>query len=355
MVEFYKSTWQNREMKYKDTNSFDNHIKKSFPDHISQGFAFLVQSPEDRRHFIDCLVNTLSHFFPRREVQRHDKDQLNLSDIAEKLDSLSLFHQTTIHIFDPLDEADPAFLDLLKKVILQSRKGCFFVFGASKKEKIMNLYGALKKELIILDLSEEKPWHRKERLISQILLYGKKAGKVLEPALIDRLLNSCQMNLPLLLTNIDKCLLFAKDKECITLSHVEEILPQNPEEKMWDLAEQVVWSKQIIQLQQELDLFAFLGAIRYHLQLGLKISEKILKSNQVLPEDFPKVNKNRLPLFTDKVRILGVPYFQKGIVYLFELELKAKTFLDPKKGLDLLIFHFQKEKYHAASFAQLNR
>lgn len=342
-------------MKYKDITSFDNHVKKSFPDHISEGYAFIVQSPEDRRYFLDSLIKTLNHFFPGAEIERYDKDQMNLSRVSEKLDSVSLFNETTIHLFDPLDDADPALLDFLKKAIRQSPKGCFFLFGAAKKDKITNLYGDLKKELTILDLSEEKPWHRKERLINQLLLYGKRAGKIVEPALIEKIMTSCQMNLNLLLTTLDKCIVFAKEKDCITLKLVEEILPEDPEEKLWDLAEQVVWSKQLVHLQDDIDLFAFLGAVRYHLQVGLKISEKIVGGKEVFPEDFPKVNRGRLSSFIEKARIFGLPYFQAGIVYLFQLELNAKTFLDPKKALDLLLFHFQKEKYHAASFAQLTR
>ncbi len=338
-------------MKYKDLTAFDNHLKKSFPDHVSYAFGAIIPNFEERSHFFHSLLSKLNHFFPGANVWRYDKERGDIGKVANELGSNSLFAETSIYIFETLDEADQALIDLLKSHIRSAHASCFFLLGASKKEKIDRLYTDLKKELIILDLSEEKPWNRKERLIGEINLYAKKRGKILEPLLIERLMTVCQMNLGMLLKTLEQCIIFAAGQDTIALHHVEPILPSDPEEKMWDLSEKCIFGKEPIYPGDDLDWFLFLGSVRYQLQTGLKI----LGVKEVLPHDFPKIHKNRLTQLVKRAHELGPLYFQQGIVYLFELELRTRTSLDPKKGFDLLLFYFQKEKQRATPLAELAR
>ncbi|MBM3201329.1 MAG: hypothetical protein FJZ56_02850 [Chlamydiae bacterium] len=332
-------------MKYKDLSSFENHIKKSFPDHVSQAFLFSIPVKDERDFMIENLVKRLTHFFPSLDMWSYDKERHSIRDLSEKLSSNSLFHQGTLFVFDNLEDLDQQALDLIKKVIEKGEKDSFYILASSSaKGKIASLYTDLKKELISLDLTEEKPWHRKERIVSELYAYAKRSSKVLEPVLVERLITVCQLNLKLLFSTLDRCIVFSGKKECLTLQDLQTILPSDPEERMWDLAEKLVWSKQIVHIDDN-DWLSFLGAVRYQIQLGMKILSR--KNPGV--EDFPKINKNRFPDYVKTAKELGLPFFKEALIYLFELEVDAKTYLDPKKALDLLIFYFQQKRSYAPS------
>jgi hypothetical protein len=338
-------------MKYKDLSSFDNHIKKSLPDHVSQGFLLTCQNGEEREYLLDALLKKLLHFFPAVEVWRYDKERFDLGAVREKLSSGSLFHEGAIYLFPTIDELDATLLELLKKELQSIQKDSFFLLGSSSgKGKVATFYTECKKELIALDLSEEKPWHRKERWTGELFAYAKRSQKILEPSLVEKLVSLSQMQVKLLFSMLDRCILFAGKKELLTLQEMEPILPLDPEEKLWEIAEKLVWSGQIAEFE-EADWLPFLGAVRYQLQIGLKL----LGSKHPSSEDFPKLPKARFDKYLKLAKELGFSYFQQGILYIFTLEVDAKNFLDPKKALDLLTFYFQQKKSHAPSFAKPTR
>lgn len=334
-------------MKYKDLHSFENHVKKSAPDHFSHCYAFLLSQDDERRYLINWQIDIIRHFHPDIEINRIDPEGKDLGSFHEEISSFSLFHKKVVHIFDPIQEFKGLNLQEVGKWAAHISSDTFLIFGSSSKEKMQELYKGIKKDAVFLDLSEEKPWHRKERMIQLLTKEARKRGKVLEPRLVDQMLVSSGLDLSSLLSTLEKMALYAKDDSTLTLDKVRALLPPSPDERVWNLAEEIVWSKHVPSRLQEpdsSDWTLLLGALRYHLQLGLKIAEKLLQGQAVLPQDFPKVSKTKLVKYQEMAAKYQIDYFRKGIISIFDFELDTKSEMDHKDAFYPLIFHFQREK-----------
>src|SRR5690606_12214304 len=86
-----------------------------------------------------------------------------------------------------------------------------------------SFYEEVLKHILVLDLTKEKPWDRKARILSWLSGFAKKEKKELSQELADHLYENTNKDLSLMLQELSKLLCFAKDSTKLTLEHYKEI------------------------------------------------------------------------------------------------------------------------------------
>ena len=212
-----------------------------------------------------------------------------------------------------------AFVHMEEEVIPQAKIVAF-------SGEACSMYDAIEKDVVCLDLTQEKPWERKERLVQEV--QRKQIPLLLAQEIVERI----GLDLARLMNEVEKLLTYAAKPE---KKDVEAIIPATDEATGWQVAEQVVWRhkplvRQIVRdLSEVLSLFSL---VRHHLQMGLQLCTGGTELS---------IRKNQRDLYAPICERMGASYFHAGLALLFEWEVKAKSVaIEPTLLWDLFIIHY---------------
>lgn len=250
--------------------------------------------------------------------------------VIEQLNSLSLFGSMPTIIFDGLDQLKKSGWDPLFTYVEKPSRFAHLLLGSSQARNTAELYKKGKKELIVLDLSEEKAWDRKTRFQRYLVDQGLRAGKKLSLEAALHLIEQVGLDLPRLEQELIKLLCFVGDRNVIELKDIQDICTVEKHLSTWQLSEMIVWEKNQVSSPPAIDLawlFPFLGQLRYQLQIGLQLA--VMLDAHTLPGIMAKqLPQLRGPLLEKRMAVAkqwGQRYFRSGLLHLFEIELLAKN------------------------------
>jgi DNA polymerase-3 subunit delta len=206
---------------------------------------------------------------------------------------------------------------------------------------VAELYQKGKKELVTVDVSEEKPWDKERRLQEWMRGEARKAGKELPAGVAAELLKHLGADLATLHQELKKLMTFACDKTVLESQDVEAICGTKDLSTGWQLAEALVW-KEPISLKDKMGdtgfIFLFLGQVRYQLQLGAQMADLIERkaATHELKQHFPSVRPQNLDKWIPIATQRGSHFFLNGLVKLYDFEVTAKsTSVDLGTAFDL--------------------
>ncbi|HSW86172.1 MAG TPA: hypothetical protein VLG49_01580 [Rhabdochlamydiaceae bacterium] len=327
-------------MKFQSMPAFEKHLNEAFPDHLSH--AYMVTSPSDfeRKRMIEMIGSTL-----RRKDQMEesvlDASSCSIESILDHLNSYSLFGGHSLVVVDRIDKLKKSACEALARYLASPSGTTYLILGGSTLKGLTDLYQKGKKELVILDLSEEKPWERKARLRQWLVKEASSAKKTLAPALIDYLMEKIEPDMQNLHQELEKLIVFTGEKRIIELQDALRICSPGQSSSSWRIADSLVWEEKGNSYESIQDLsflLPLIGAIRYQLHLGHQISFFIRHGETVqeVASHFPNLKRPSLEKYTALVSQRGEPFFKKGLILLFELELSLKNgMLDPSFAWDL--------------------
>ncbi|MDN3508594.1 MAG: hypothetical protein P0S93_00940 [Candidatus Neptunochlamydia sp.] len=275
-------------MKYVKINSFEKHLDEALPDHPSEVYFILMEDPFERRFVSERIAKKIGF-----EVTRLGKEQL-----LEELESLSLFSSKRTLICDEAAEKEiPKVEDLV--LIFTGKSTPLF-------------YKKMEKEGIILDLTHEKPWDRKNRLQRWLLEYARDCGKALSVDGATYLIDFSHADFAMLLQELDKVIAYSGEEKKLSLERIKEISSLDPVQSGWQLSETVVLGGTVH--FGDTDPYALIGQLRYQLQFGLQIT---------LAKEPRKASLKKIEKFQRSG--LKSPYFVEGLKELFDLEMKIRS------------------------------
>lgn len=339
-------------MKFQSAAAFEKHLKESFPDHLSHIFLFVSPCHYEKRLWIEAVIEVLKKKDPQLQVMHFQAPETAPIVVQDEMRTPTLWGGTRLLIVHAIDKVKPigAYLDLLN----YHSPDLFLVFCAEAAKPVAELYQKGKKEIVALDVSEEKPWDRERRLQEWLKDQARKVGKQLSSNVAAEILKNLGSDLAALDQELKKLITYVGAKTELTLNDVEAICGSKDLLTGWNLAETLVWKQPIAVQGKAADLgflFPFLGQIRYHLQLGAQLAELIEQkvSMAELKHYFPAVRPQNLDKFIPIATQRGSLFFIQGILKLYDFELIAKS-----SSLDLTISFdlFQAklyEKTHSSS------
>lgn len=267
------------------------------------------------------------------------------------LKTQSLFGTLPIALLDRIDEIGEKELLSLSEYVAHPTPNSYLILGASSLKYLADFYDKGKKEVVILDLSLEKPWQREKRMKKVCAARIASEGKIISPALLDHLFKELPLELGLIEQEISKLLCYVGEKKEISMDDMRAVVCFGKAKEGWQRADEIVWGGKLSMEKEEMDatlLFGLIGQIRYYLEKGLMVASLIEKgkSLQEIADEYAEISNSLLEKFSQNPRSLE--FFKRGLVLLFELELSAKSNLGSPELL-FTIFYGKMYESHPSS------
>lgn len=317
-------------MRYKDPVSFFRHLKDASPNHLCRCYLVIVPNAFERKKVLDKMLTFFS--FKSLSIEKYDYSR----PFQEKeLSSPSFLGEESLVIIDDFSSK------LVSKYFLEKLSWGIFFFACSSKKDLNGWDKKVEKEGVIFDLSLEKPWEKKGRLEKQLKYLANKQEIQISQEAIESLFIRLGMDPSLLEQEMNKLIMYAKEKKEITLQDVKEVSSVNYEISSWQIAEKIIWEEKSIpntRFDSHL-FFPLIGALRSQLQVGYRLSVLIdqKRSLQEIQTQFPKIWPKILEKKKSVAEKKGTLFFQKGLSSLYEIELLSK---DKVQNYRVLIDYF---------------
>jgi len=305
-------------MKFVKTEVFEKQLDESLPDHPSPLYGVALADPFERQFVIERLAQKIGG-----EVQWMRASELSSVAFLEELNSPSLFASKRVLVYDEVDKLKKG--EVIEKGLTDLPEGMHVICGGTA----IRFYEPLKKEMVFLDLSAEKPWERTSRLKRWLLQEVKRGGKTISSDAAAYLSEFCSANFEALLQEIQKLITYVGDAPEIDLHAVRAVATLHVTQKGWQLSEAMIWGGEIhfptLHRLDAQELYQFLGQLRYQLQLGLVVTSYLKrKEEQLIQQEYPKLPPKSLDKYKRLAQTLSVNYFREGLKDLFELELQSR-------------------------------
>jgi len=316
-------------MKFQNISAFQKHLVSSAPDHFLPIYGFIIKDSYERRYMIEKTYRFLKHYFPQLEME--------ILQEGEWIES-SLFANQRLIVIDGMEKWKGEELKkLIAEIAVVGPKTWICLSGESIP---LALYEAVEKNLVCLDLSQEKPWDRKKRLLEEGMQIGMKMGKKISIPVMEEILLRVGEDLGALKNEVEKLSLYQMNKQEIRLEDVFLLTKKRMGENSWRIAEGVVLGENVEDpdCKDLSDLFALFGQIRFFLYIGLELAEQMEKG---LPLTHANIKKGQMEKWAPFVAKVGSKFFSKALCDLFEKEVEAKTFfVNPSVLWDRIVIQF---------------
>lgn len=161
--------------------------------------------------------------------------------------------------------------------------------------------------ILTLDLSNEKPWDRKDRIAWILQAIAHKEGKALTCAKELAQMESFGM----MVSELEKLICYVGDEKEIGHEALLAVGATKGEMDRWRLAEECVFDRKKHPLPEKNALYGLIGQVRYFLQAGLK-----LQTGE---------NVKMRAKLAEKARRYPKEYYAQGLIALAECEMRAKA------------------------------
>lgn len=315
-------------MKFPSVAVFDKHLKEAFPDHLASIFLIVTPDEYERRKNIDKITALLQKKDAHLRLVRLSGLEDPIERVKQEILTPSLFGGLTLVIYEAVDKvknnAD------LGDLFAHFPPGVYLVLGAAGYKAVSELYQKGKKEIIALDMGDEKPWEKERRLQEWLVQEARRQQKSLNSDVVQYLMQHLGPDLATLDQELSKLICYVGDKPRIELEDAKAICGTRDLFTGWQLAEKIVWEKAAPLGDKVADmgfLFPFIGQLRYHLQLGYRLAE-LLASKATLGDikhHFPSLRPQQLEKFSAQARSRKPRFFHRGLEMLYHLEFASKS------------------------------
>ena len=321
-------------MRFYTVSSFDKHLSEtlSLQSQELSLLSFVALDPFEKSFLREKALFQIKKKFSDLKTVVLDLSEVTLQELNQEVSSCDLFFSRKLYIFKHLDKASKQILDGITELTTQ-RGVDFAIFESSEGKVEEKFYEKVKKQLVTLDLSREKPWERKERIFLWLDQLAHKRKKNIHKEVLEFLYEKCQKEFSLMFQEIEKLICFIDPATAVTLKDVQKICLTQTEVNNWNLTEGLVWDAGNIlsdAASKEVDgqeFFSLLGQIRYHLQLGMKLKKALVSEGdlQKISSLFPAVNQKSLTKYLQAIPKTSLEFFTTSLTTLFEYELKGKS------------------------------
>lgn len=318
-------------MKFSQLTAFEKHLKEAGPHNFSHVYMVVASTEFERRQICSMIASAL---LPDA-TSRFEGGGCSLEQVVAQLNTLSLFGKRPLIILEGLDKFKKGELPPLVAYLARPSPFSFLILSAATFKAHQELYQKAIKEVILLDLSEEKPWEKEKRLRAFLLQEAALSKKALAPDLISYLLAEVGPDMATLSSELFKLITYVGERPSITLADARKISSGEVALTGWQIAEQIAWDKKPPTTPVDTSLLIpLIGQLRYHFQLGMQIAEG----------GTPYLKPVQAEKFSRLARSYGIGYFRLALDALFDLELSAKSSGTPPT---LLLELFTCKLHHA--------
>lgn len=232
----------------------------------------------------------------------------------EDLRTESLFAASRSIMIDEVDKLKEEEKAYLKRWVQAPSGKITLILGI---ENARGLAHFLNSGAVLLDLLQEKPWERQQRLADDLRAMARSGQLSVDDEVMDFLVQQVGSDWSVLKREMEKLISFGAQKKHLGMEEARSILASGAFPEGWTLADQLIFNPYALATTPSLDasaLIALLGQLRYFLRLGRQIA---LGDDKVKPYQAQK--------YGSKAREKGQRFFEKGLIALNEVEALAKS------------------------------
>lgn len=326
-------------MKFQQLAAFEKHLHKAAPSHLARVYLVAAACAYERRQLFERVKVAIEKKEKKIVPLVFSAQEAEWGRVREELDTAYFLGGCRVILFDEVDGLKKSALESLCSYVTRPSPFVYLVLGALSTKSLERLYESGKKELIVCDLSGEKPWERKERLKAHLVAKAAGEGKRFTPVALEMLMQRVGNDLPVLEQELSKLLLYSLEHNEITERDIEAISIPEKGVSLRACAEAICWQESVPRVDASFDLSSFfylLKEIRTHLQQGLQLALH-LASDSCTPISLASFKPQMIEKITPLVRRRTASFFQAKLSLLFEMELLAKSAtFPPLLLLDLL-------------------
>jgi DNA polymerase III subunit delta len=318
-------------MKFQQLTAFEKHLEKATPDHLSRVYLVATPCAFERRKICETISSAIEKKEKRIAILRFDGAS---QSVFEELAMIGSFGAHRVVVLDEADKLKKNGIEALSAYVVKPSPHLYLIVSAATFKPFAELYEQGKKELVVCDLSAEKPWERSARLKAHLVKMAAKEKKTLSREAADLLLDKVGNEWALLEQEMNKLLCYCAAKPEIGASDVQALCHTQRHASVWNLAETIVWHEKAPAIDPSFELSSFLpllGQVRAHLQQGMLLA---LRSAHTLPFFKPQLLEKIAPIARER----GAVFFKEALQCIFDMEMLAKqSALAPSLLADLLI------------------
>lgn len=309
-------------MKFQKWQPFIHHFSTSFPKHLSAIYFIICPNEQERKKI---LIDLASYFTQDWDCKR----TFSVKEALTHLNTKSLFSSNLAAICDEKQQIYQYTYELLKKFVERPPMNTLLLLGLENDKQVTELYKNSKKEIVILDLCQEKPWEKKERIKREITEHVTREQKNISSEALEAFFERLPLDRSLILQEVEKLLCFTLERSKIEKEDVEKICNSSLEISPFQLAQQIIWDK--IETLPKVDdpslLLPLISQLRYHLEMGLTLSALFQRENpkEEAISAFPQISLKILEKYLRIASVKKELFFLQGLDHLFTFELGVKT------------------------------
>lgn len=317
-------------MKFNRATAFEKHLSQIQKEHLAPAYLLAIPDAYERKRMAEQVVARIRFFYPDSAFLTKEAVQTTLRSFLDDLNTRSLFEKHRIIFYDCIHSIKKEELDSLTRYFGNSTSSTCLLIGVSQARIAQEIYMEGKKYLIACDFTEEKPWDRKERLKNLLKQFIASQKKKCSLSLIDQLLEKRGLDLAILEQDMEKIITFIGERSEIQEQDLAAICSDQKLANLWQLSDGILFSKQKLLLDSEIDsscLLSLIGQIHLQLQRGLEICI-LLEKKTPHAEIFAKfitVKKNQWEKLFSFAQERERKWFVQALHSLFQIEMLAKN------------------------------
>ncbi len=320
-------------MKFSTFDAFHRHLDEALPDHFSPCYGILIPAESERRYVINKLIATC----PNREMTRAEASKVSVAELIADLNGLSFFSSSRLLIYEEVEGLKKRDLEALASCILDGfAQGTALVLSGAPSAQFLSFYAAVKQELVLLDLKEEKPWVRKKRLLCWLIEEARRQKKVLSPSVAEQWLDGREGCFATLCNELAVWITYSGDKKVLEHSDSAVLQGAAPVQEGWKVSEAILRGHYVdetsLQLMRQEEGHQLLAKLRYQIKRALAAGEK---GQGVRPQQPKRYSELRA--------CLGERRLLEGMRLLAECERRLRLGVPPHLALTHFIGRLRRE------------
>ena len=314
-------------MKFQNLTSFEKHLPASS---VSSAYIIACPDADERSKILEGIVEWLCKKHPASEVFASSGSEDPFSKVVENLSTRPLFSSHVIVKLDAAGELNKKEREVLEGFILKPSEFAFLVLGTSSLKEFSDICTKAKNDVVVLDLSQEKPWDRQRRLQQWLIDKCLKEGKKISQQVSVELLDACGPDIMLVEQELLKLIAYVGERPFISSEDVKKIGVNYVLPSGWQMADSLVFEGKspIKDPSFDLsDLLPLLGQVRYHLntarQFAFHLSQGVAREE--IARLFPHVRQNSFDKYLQLSIAHHLTFFDEALKFLFKIELLSKN------------------------------
>jgi|GEM_PF-644764 len=314
-------------MKFQNLTAFEKHLPASS---VSPTYIVACPDADERSKIVDSIVEWLCKKHPASEVLSSSGAEGPFSVVIENLSTRPLFSSHVIVKLSEASDLKKKEREILEGFILKPSEFAFLILATSSLKEFSDVCSKAKNDVVVLDLSQEKPWDRQKRLQQWLIERCLKEGKKISQQVAVELLDGCGPDIMLVEQELLKLIAYVGERPFISSEDLKKIGVNYVLPSGWQMAESLVWEGRspIKDPAFDLsDLLPLLGQVRYHLNLARQFAFHLSQgsSREEIAKLFPQVRQNSFDKYIQLSTSHHLPFFDDALKILFKIELLSKN------------------------------